>query len=104
MKCVNEAFPRPCDWRCSFTIRRFSSRTLTGIERTLVAVGTGRLGSMFWTIFFAGPTMGLAFASGGTVAAGFAAGHLVLFGARSSGCVAVGTLPLVAKRAPADCG
>ena len=45
-------------------MRRFSSRSFTGIERTLVAVGTVRLCSMFSTIFFAAPVSALASVSG----------------------------------------
>src|SRR5688572_24799307 len=66
-------------------ILRFSSSTLTGIERTLVAVGTVRLCSIFSTIFLAGPVMGLVGASVGMVGVGFGAGCV----AAASG----GTLP-----------
>ena len=52
-------------------MRRFSSRTLTGMLRKLVAVGTVRLCSMFSTIFFAGPVIGFASESAGTIVAGF---------------------------------
>src|ERR1044071_5376105 len=52
-------------------VRRFSSRTLTGIRRFEVAVGTVRLASMFSTILSAPPRIGTAF-SALSVGAGFA--------------------------------
>ncbi len=60
MKCVNEVLPRPCCLRYWLTMRRFSSKTLTGTLRFEVAVGTPRLVSMFSTIFSAPPRIGAA--------------------------------------------
>src|SRR6478672_13252839 len=56
--------------------RRFSSRSLTGMLRELVAVGTVRLCSMLSTMILAGPVIGLEVVSDGNVVDGFADGTL----------------------------
>src|SRR4026209_164272 len=102
IRCVNETLPRLTACRCSFMILRFSSRSLTGIFRKLVAVGTDRLCSMFSTIFFAAPVRGLTSASGETVGVfvvGTLDGGVSAFGVAfvSDGCVAA-VLPLAPRR------
>src|SRR6476469_6205333 len=66
--------------------RRFSSRSLTGMLRELVAVGTVRLCSMLSTIILAGPVIGLEVVSDGNAFDGFADGTLAT--ARVSACLA----------------
>src|SRR5438874_13307614 len=60
MMCVNDAFDCPMSARCVLMTRRFSSRTLTGMLRMDVAVGTLSDASMFATIFDAAPRRGTA--------------------------------------------
>src|SRR5688572_28607784 len=55
MTWVNDAFDCPCNARWLLMTRRFSSRALTGMLRTDVAVGTVSDVSMFATIFEAAP-------------------------------------------------
>src|ERR1043166_3920983 len=94
MMCVNDAFAWPLSVRWLLMMRRFSSRTLTGMLRTDVAVGTDSDASMFCTIFDAAPRSGVALPSGAGTAVGRGAGDGVLCGAGNpagaiSGAVAV---------------
>ena len=65
MMCVNDAFDWPISARWLLMTRRFSSRTLTGMLRTEVAVGTVSDDSMFATIFDAAPRRATGVAGGG---------------------------------------
>src|SRR5512133_940523 len=94
MTCVYDAFACPLRVRWLLMMRRFSSRTLTGMLRTDVAVGTDSDASMFWTILDAAPRSGTAFPAGEGTAVGRGAGSGALCGAGGlagaiSGAVAV---------------
>ncbi len=52
---VNETLPPRARARWLLITTRLSNSSLTGIARTLVAVGTARLASMFWTVRAAAP-------------------------------------------------
>ena len=64
--CVYDAFGWPVNERWWLMTRRFSSRTLTGMLRMEVAVGTESDASMFVAIFPAAPRRGTTFWSDGT--------------------------------------
>src|SRR5438552_19054566 len=55
MRCVNETLPPRPRRRWLLTTVRLSMRSLAGITRTLVAVGTARLASMLVTTRAAAP-------------------------------------------------
>ena len=63
MRCVNETFAPVVRESDSFRAVRLISRSRAETERTLVAVGTPRLASMFVTIRAAAPRSGVAPAS-----------------------------------------
>src|SRR5450432_2979960 len=58
MMCVNEILPPRPRFRWLFITRRLSATSLAGMSRTLVAVGTVRLASMFVTVRAAAPLSG----------------------------------------------
>src|SRR3954452_9926512 len=58
MRCVNDTLPPRPRRRWLLTTTRLSMRSLAGIARTLVAVGTARLASMLVTMRAAGPRRG----------------------------------------------
>src|SRR5450755_2610353 len=58
MMWVNEIFPPRPRLRWLFITRRLSATSLAGMSRTLVAVGTARLASMFATVRAAAPLSG----------------------------------------------
>src|SRR5690606_6571224 len=64
---------------------RFTSRSLAGTSRKLVAVGTPRLASMFATMRAAAPRIGVPFGSTGSTAAGAAAFAGAFAGAEAAG-------------------
>ena len=66
MRWVKLTFPPEVRARCWFRIERFTSRSLAGTERTLVAVGTDSDASMFCAMRAAAPRRGEAV--GGTEA------------------------------------
>ena len=59
MMCVYEILLLPSSARCSFTTRRFSSITFTGITRCEVASGMVRLEFMFSAMRAAAPRSGI---------------------------------------------
>src|SRR5450432_2101100 len=59
MMWVNEIFPPRPRLRWLFITRRLSATSLAGMSRTLVAVGTARLASMFATVRAAAPLSGV---------------------------------------------
>src|SRR5581483_7925530 len=71
MRWVNDTFPPRVRDRWLFRILRLTSSIRAGTTRKLVAVGTVRLASMFWTMRAPAPRMG--WAPGGR-AAGTASG------------------------------
>src|SRR3954453_20469280 len=82
MMCVNDTLPPRARARWLLITMRLSIRSLTGTERTLVAVGTVRLASMFFAVRAGAPrrtvrvgsSLGVAFAGfSGPLGSGLAA-------------------------------
>src|SRR5947208_8925950 len=71
-KCVYDALACPPITRWLLMMRRFSSRTLTGMLRMEVAVGTPSDASMFAAILAAAPRRGVAPGASGGTGVGFA--------------------------------
>ena len=80
IKCVNETLPPRVRFKCSLIKVRFSINNVAGTVRTLVAVGTLKLSSMFVTTRPAGPRK----ISGSTTAGVSAVGAAVTIGAAGS--------------------
>src|ERR1700710_1484125 len=72
MRWVNDTLPPRERARWLLMTMRLSHSSLTGTDRTLVAVGTVRLTSMFWTVRAGAPrSTGLVGSSLASVVAGF---------------------------------
>src|SRR5664279_2447266 len=79
MRWVKETLPPRARARWLLMTVRLSNNNLTGTDRTLVAVGTVRLESMFWTVRAAAPrstTFSTSPGPSAVSAAGFAAADL----------------------------
>ena len=74
IKCVNETLPPRVRFKCSLIKVRFSINNVAGTVRTLVAVGTLKLSSMFVTTRPAGPRKISGSTTTGVSAIGAAAG------------------------------
>src|SRR5690348_5170298 len=72
MRWVNDTLPPRARARWLLITMRLSIRSLTGTERTLVAVGTLRLAYMFWTVRAGAPRRTLS--SGSSLASGAGSG------------------------------
>src|ERR1700722_9937682 len=94
MMWVKEILPPRPRFRWLFMTRRLSATSLAGMSRTLVAVGTWRLASMFATVRAAAPLSGTISSdstgtAGGVVVTAAATGAAAAAGAAGSGAALV---------------
>src|SRR5215207_673328 len=97
MRCVNDTLPPRARARWLLITMRLSNSSLTGTDRTLVAVGTARLASMLATVRAAAPrrmtlstSPGPALGAGGAGALAAGAGAAAGAGCAGAGSVSAG--------------